>query len=479
MMRGYSGFDVTRFQNYLLNVYYYPLIERFLWGNSTGADHNDACITNYWANWDLCNMAGAIAIGVFCDNSVIFNRAIDYFKNGAGNGSIMHAIPFLHSGGLAQWQESGRDQGHTILGIGLMGSFCEIAWNQGQDMYGWSSNRFMQAAQYVARYNNGGSVPFTTYNWGSGTNCAPNSQTVISSAGRGENRPIWEMIYNHYARRRGLSVPDIATAAAELRPEGGPGGHATTFDQPGYGSLTYTLDPPASIANGTYKITARHSGKVMEVENNGTANGSNVRQWPSNNCACQQWTVTNVGNGQYTIVGVGSGKNLDVNGVSTADGANIQIWQSTGGNNQKFTFSATSDGFYRILAVHSGKAVDVSNASTADGANIQQWTVNGCTCQEWSLTPVSSLARKGSLEDESPLVQVFPNPVENEVTVVVSSSFDGEKAISLLDESGKVVVSKTFNATKNTLNISSLPSGLYLLKVMNKKKVIVEKLIKR
>lgn len=34
---------------------FYPLNDRFL------REHNDACITNYWANWDLCNMASIMA----------------------------------------------------------------------------------------------------------------------------------------------------------------------------------------------------------------------------------------------------------------------------------------------------------------------------------------------------------------------------------------------------------------------------------
>ena len=36
IMRDYPGFDLTRFQNYMLNVFYYPLGERFLIGNQYG-----------------------------------------------------------------------------------------------------------------------------------------------------------------------------------------------------------------------------------------------------------------------------------------------------------------------------------------------------------------------------------------------------------------------------------------------------------
>ena len=45
----------------MVNVFY-PLNNQFLTG------HNDACITNYWANWDLCNMASVLAIGILCDD---------------------------------------------------------------------------------------------------------------------------------------------------------------------------------------------------------------------------------------------------------------------------------------------------------------------------------------------------------------------------------------------------------------------------
>ncbi|GAA2635150.1 alginate lyase family protein [Streptomyces vastus] len=235
LMRGYSGFDLERFKRMMLNVFY-PLNNQFL------NNHNDACITNYWANWDLCNMNSILAIGILCDDGAKYDQAVSYFKNGAGNGSIRNAVPFLHPDNLGQWQESGRDQGHTMMGMGQMGAFCEMAWNQGEDLYGYDSNRFMKAAQYVAKYNLGENVPFTTYTWGTGQNCAQQSHTVISSASRGQVRPVWDLIHYHYARRRGLSVPYITRMAESVRPEGGGGDYGSTsggYDQLGFGTLMY------------------------------------------------------------------------------------------------------------------------------------------------------------------------------------------------------------------------------------------------
>lgn len=383
MMKGYPGFDEARFKNYMLNVYYYPLVERFLVGNSFGGDHNGACITNYWANWDLCNMAAMLAIGILCDNQTIIDKAINYFKTGAGNGSILHAIPFLHAGGLGQWQESGRDQGHAQLGVGLMGAFCEMAWNQGIDMYTYSSSRFMQGSEYVASYNNGNTVPFTTYNWGSGTNCSPNSHTVISATQRGEMRPIYEMVYNHYANRLGVSVPNTAARAALHRPEGGPDAavHPTTFDQPGYGSLTYYRDASSKpIANGTYSLRNRASGKMLD-NYGATTDGAIVKQYTDGTSNNQKWVVS-YSNGYYKLSCVTGGKCLDSYN-NTANGSTVHQWGSGGSPNQQWQIVNLENGYCKIFNRANGKCLD-SGGGTADGANMQFWPSNTSINQQWA-----------------------------------------------------------------------------------------------
>jgi hypothetical protein len=240
LMRDYSGFNLAAAQQMLANVFY-PLNNSFL------TNHNDACITNYWANWDLCNMASILAIGILNEDSAKYDQAVTYFKSGAGNGSIAHAVPYLYTDSdgyaLGQWQESGRDQGHTVMGMGQMGAVCEMAWNQGDDLYSYDSRRFMKAAQYVAKYNSGSDVPFTTYTWGTGQSCAQSSQTVVSSASRGQIRPVWAMLHFHYNRRIGLDDKYISAMYYNLvAPEGGGGDYGSDsggYDQLGFGTLMY------------------------------------------------------------------------------------------------------------------------------------------------------------------------------------------------------------------------------------------------
>lgn len=152
LVRDHPDFDLSRFQEMLTKVFA-PLSDDFL------VRHNGAVITNYWTNWDLCAMACVLATGIFCDDASQVARAVDYFKHGEGLGSVKNAIPVVYDDGLAEWLEAGRDQGHALLGVGLMGTFCEMAWNQGYDLYGYDDSRFLKGAQYVAKWGLGGRSP--------------------------------------------------------------------------------------------------------------------------------------------------------------------------------------------------------------------------------------------------------------------------------------------------------------------------------
>jgi hypothetical protein len=69
---------------------------------------------------------------------------------------------------------------------------------------------------------------------------------VVSENGRNGTRPIFELLYNHYVKRKKLNAPYITQYAQLVRPEGGGGDYGPNsggFDQLGYGTLMHTLDP--------------------------------------------------------------------------------------------------------------------------------------------------------------------------------------------------------------------------------------------
>lgn len=256
IMRTYPGWqsaDRISFQNWLLSIWY-PPCHSFL------TDHNGSEITNYWSSWDALTLCGLFAIGVFCDRIDICNEALDYYTTtGRGNGAAAHGVYVLHPGYLGQWQESGRDQGHSTLSISCIASFCEMAWNQGVDLYGFSNNRFLAGAEYVAKSNltdaNGNLyiLPYSIYSNRQGT------MTAVSDSGRPNIRPGWEIIYNHYVNRKGLSAPWVSIMAAKVRPEWRDRGG----DEPSFGTLTMSRDhyvgdvPPSGLS------AILNNGRVM------------------------------------------------------------------------------------------------------------------------------------------------------------------------------------------------------------------------
>ena len=148
------------------------------------------------------------------------------------------------------------------------------------------------------------------------------------------------------------------------------------------------LPPPGGggiIANGVYKLVARHSGKALEVGGFGLANGSNVQQWSYVWGENQRWVVRHLGNNQYSILGADSGKALDVAGWGTGAGSNVHIWTYGDAANQKWTISDTGGGYYRLTPTHAtGMCLDVSGVSSADGANVHIWTYGGGNNQQWA-----------------------------------------------------------------------------------------------
>jgi hypothetical protein len=150
-----------------------------------------------------------------------------------------------------------------------------------------------------------------------------------------------------------------------------------------------TIDTATGVISGAgapaYRVTARHSGKVMDLVNASTANNAEVKQYPWNGGGNQKWQFQDAGGGYVRLINQNSGKCLDVADASTADGANVIQYTCGTGTNQQWQWTA-SGGYNQLKARHSGKCLDVANASTADGTDIQQYTCGTGTNQQWTRT---------------------------------------------------------------------------------------------
>ncbi|MGQ1784587.1 MULTISPECIES: T9SS type A sorting domain-containing protein [unclassified Saccharicrinis] len=103
---------------------------------------------------DLPNAPGPTPSGPKIEeSSTIYKTAFEYgtqlnqIKDYGYNGAIEH---YIYENG--QCQESSRDQTHTVLGIGLLTNAAEIAWSQGDDMYGFLDNRILLGYEFSLKY---------------------------------------------------------------------------------------------------------------------------------------------------------------------------------------------------------------------------------------------------------------------------------------------------------------------------------------
>lgn len=164
--------DYDQFERMVLTVFY-PVIKDFF--------------TEANGNWDASMIHTMLCIGVLTDNEEIFNRAIQRFLHGPGNGGI---TKYIYPNG--QIQETTRDWDHVQLGIGEFAKAAQVAWTQGVDLYSVANDRLASGYEYTSRFLLGDSIPV---------------YGILSTRQREKFRDIYESIYDYYQGKRGVSMP--------------------------------------------------------------------------------------------------------------------------------------------------------------------------------------------------------------------------------------------------------------------------------
>lgn len=279
LLRDYDGWaaaDQADFKQWLLDVWY---AKNFWFIDNHGG--SNVCALHYWPNWELANLASILAIGIYTDNVEMVNFVYKNFREGEGSGAVNHMIPFapvpdpdIEGCMIAQNMESGRDQGHATLVVAVCAELCQMAWNIGLDFWGMEENKVLAMAEYTAKWNCkpegqfiATTMPFTEFLYcgGEAGDCGCNGgryhdhgavhTEVTNDSGRGTVRPGWDLIYNHYAKVKGvgenachytsLFAGQLRMKDGVLTGDGGAGDsrYGTTsaaFDQVGWGTMLYT-----------------------------------------------------------------------------------------------------------------------------------------------------------------------------------------------------------------------------------------------
>ena len=300
LMRDYEGWsqeDFNEFCRYMVRTWYNPAID-FLrrrhdtwlnWRYNVGQRPG-----HYWSNWGLCNALCVMSIGVLCDDVHMYNQGMSFYKydhvgtfrdrsknsvilNDGCNEFIGNLVPVVLAdkrgplGYLGQMQESGRDQGHALMALGLALDICQVGLTQGDDLYAYMDDRIAAGLEHVAALNFGGvaaaSLPWITYNYADcrATMGAGWGQTGPNEGGKGEFRPYWDRAIGYYEGLRGVKLQYAEKASAAVCPDGGGGNYSQNsggFDHVGFSTLTSWR--PAITADEA--ITPLHGDIVYKGE---------------------------------------------------------------------------------------------------------------------------------------------------------------------------------------------------------------------
>jgi hypothetical protein len=266
----WSEKDIDQCKKMLLDVFY-PVIKDF------------APFAN--GNWDAASIVSMMSIGIFCDDRIIFERALTYYYTGSGNGSILNYV--VNESG--QNQESGRDQPHSHLGISFLALAAETAYQQGLDIYGAYNNRLLKAFEYTSKYNLGfDDLPFElTFD-----RTGKYNHRVISAKDRRKILTGSEMVFNHYKNRMGIEAPYTEKTALNARPE------TISYDMPGSGTLLFALQPFNGQIKDETKIPSMPAGLIAKY-----VDKSILLNWiPSWNATTYSISRTNKRSGLRTIL---------------------------------------------------------------------------------------------------------------------------------------------------------------------------------
>ena len=301
LMRDYEGWskeDFTKFKQWMVKVFYNPAIDFLRRRHDTWANWRYPNLGerpgHYWSNWGLCNALCVMSIGILCDDVHMYNQGVSFYKydhvgtykdrskqsvilNDGCNEFIGNLVPVVLPddrgpfGYLGQMQESGRDQGHALMALGLALDICQVGLTQGDDLFAYMDDRIAAGAEHVAAVNFGGvsasSLPWITYNYADcrGTMGAGWAQTGVNEGGKGEYRPYWDRVIGYYEGLRGVKMQYSEKASAKVCPDGGGGNYSQNsggFDAVGFSTLTSWR--PAITADQA--ITPLHGDIVYKGE---------------------------------------------------------------------------------------------------------------------------------------------------------------------------------------------------------------------
>ena len=140
-------------------------------------------------------------------------------------------------------------------------------------------------------------------------------------------------------------------------------------------------------------------GTNIDVRISMSSNGMNLGYSDTNVCtvtpvleANQFWTLARQSDGSYKITNKATGKVLDVYTASRASGTNVDLYESNNTNAQRWYIYQNTNNTYTLRSkCGTACALTVNGGSSAAGTNVLMKTFNGSASQQFKITKATSL----------------------------------------------------------------------------------------
>ena len=220
----------------------------------------------------------------------------------------------------------------------------------------------------------------------------------------------------------------------------------------GYSQAQFTT-AAASVCPGPY-----------DVSTNGTRSGAATIPFntdikglvnPSNDNDYYRFVITTGGTITMTLTTLPANYHLR---LLNSSGSTLQTSSNSGTNNETINRTVTAGTYYARVYP----------------SNSNQWNATNC----YTLRVALGTATRGDDLITAKPVIVFPNPVTKTMNVSIPD-IQGMADIRVFDIYGKLVQQRSTGQANTQLDLSSLPSGMYVVKVMNDGKETAMKIVKQ
>ena len=235
------------------------------------------------------------------------------------------------------------------------------------------------------------------------------------------------------------------------------------IDRDQVNNVTVTAPFTQLIINGSYQIESTQSNQRLLSRASEQHSAIMSNPYTFND---QVWVFDHKGDNVYTIRNLATNRFLEIPYARCGNGENVATWTDAEGDHQIWKVIQNGSNTFSLKPMHCvARALD--RAAGAIDANVQIWDFNSKNNnQKWKIVSLNN--RKSSTEEKGKTLSVYPNPSKQEITV------EGAKAndiVIIYDLMGKIIKKTKLTTDDESLIISDMESGLYILSVFGKNKV--------